>query len=108
MNIQQWQKRNDKARGVDQDLLHKKLSDLEKNHKEMAQVLGAGQSSIMAMMVSLQRRLDQHLDSNREQRFLSHSLQYLHTSSGRQIQLEEWMITTHEVDFGEEIGSGGL
>lgn len=62
----------------------------------------------MAMMVSLQRRLDVRLDSDRELRFYSHSLHHLSTSSGRQIQPEEWMITSYEVEFGQEIGSGGL
>ncbi|KAF7982500.1 hypothetical protein HWV62_28092 [Athelia sp. TMB] len=28
--------------------------------------------------------------------------------SGRQIQPEEWMITSYEVEFGQEIGSGGF
>ena len=28
--------------------------------------------------------------------------------SGQQIQLEDWMITSFEVQFGPKIGSGGL
>jgi hypothetical protein len=66
------------------------------------------QSSIMAMMVSLQRRLDIQSDGERERRFFSHSLQYLSTSSGRYVEIENWMVTAYEVEFGEEIGSGSL
>lgn len=66
------------------------------------------QSNVMAMMVSLQRRLDNQSASDRERRFFSHSLQHLSTSSGRQLEIENWMITAYEVEFGNEIGSGGL
>ena len=63
---------------------------------------------MMAMMVSLQKRLDNRSDSARELQFYSHSLHYLTTSSGCHVQLEDWMVTSYEVDFGHEIGSGGL
>jgi hypothetical protein len=63
----------------------------------------------MAMIVSLQRRLDDRsLDEIRERSFFSHSLQYLKTTSGRQIEVHDWMITSYEVEFGDEIGAGGL
>jgi hypothetical protein len=61
------------------------------------------------MIVSLQRRLDDRsLDGTRERTFFSYSLQYLQTTSGRQIEVHDWMITSYEVEFGHEIGSGGL
>jgi hypothetical protein len=63
---------------------------------------------MMAMTISLQRRLERGLDEDREGQFFSHTLRFLTTSSGRQIEMEEWMITTYEVEFGHEIGSGGL
>jgi len=65
-------------------------------------------SSLLGMMVSLQRKLDQQSTAGQERLFFSHGLTYLSTCSGRQIKVEDWMITTFEVDFMEEIGSGGL
>jgi hypothetical protein len=63
----------------------------------------------MAMMVSLQRRLDeQTADSPLEQTFYSSILRYLSTKSGRHIEIQDWMITSYDVEFGYEIGSGGL
>ena len=62
----------------------------------------------MAMMVSLQRRLDHVSDGDREQQFFSHALRHLITTSGRQVEMESWMITSYEVEFGPRIGSGGL
>ena len=60
------------------------------------------------MIVSLQRRLDGRLDGSRERRFFSHVLLYLTTSSGLRIELQNWMVTSYEVEFGPKIGSGGL
>ena len=60
------------------------------------------------MIVSLQRQLKTGSDQDREQQFFAHTLQYLTTCSGRQIEMEDWMITSYEVEFGHEIGSGGL
>jgi hypothetical protein len=62
----------------------------------------------MAMMVSLQRRLDNFSDGDQERQFFSHALRYLITASGRQVEMESWMITSYEVEFGRRIGSGGL
>jgi hypothetical protein len=62
----------------------------------------------MAMMVSLQRRLGHVSDGDRERQFFSHALRYLITTSGRQVEMESWMITSYEVEFGPRVGSGGL
>jgi hypothetical protein len=62
----------------------------------------------MGMMISLQRRIQRGVDEDWERRFFAHTLQYLTTSSGRQVEVEDWMITSYEVEFGHEIGSGGL
>ena len=62
----------------------------------------------MAMMVSLQRRLQTGSDDNRERQFFAYTLRYLTTFSGRQVEMEDWMVTSYEVEFGHEIGSGGL
>lgn len=63
--------------------------------------------SLTAMMVSLQRSFEQLPGGDRERRFFSHSVQYLSTTSGRQVYVENWMITSFDVEFGPEIGSGG-
>jgi hypothetical protein len=60
------------------------------------------------MIVSLRRRLDGLLDSDRERRFFSHVLRYLMTTSGLRVELQNWMVTSYEVEFGQKIGSGGL
>ena|ERR1700692_594859 len=62
----------------------------------------------MAIMVSLQRRLVTGSETNREQQFFEHTLQLLTTSSGHHVEMEDWMITPYDVEFGHEIGSGGL
>jgi hypothetical protein len=59
-------------------------------------------------MVSLQMRLDQRLGGDRECQFISHSLEYLYTTSGCQVRVENWMITSFDVEFGPLIGEGGL
>jgi len=71
-------------------------------------VIDMHQDNVMAMMVSLQRRLDHVSDGDRERQFFSHTLRYLITTSGRQVEMESWMITSYEVEFGPRIGSGGL
>jgi hypothetical protein len=63
---------------------------------------------MMAMMVSLEHRLREGSDEDVERRFFTHTLRYLTTSSGRQVEMEDWMVTSYEVEFGQEIGSGGL
>jgi hypothetical protein len=65
-------------------------------------------SSVLAMIVSLQRRLDSRSDGGRERQFFSHVLLYLATTSGLRIELQNWMVTSYEVEFGPKIGSGGL
>jgi hypothetical protein len=60
------------------------------------------------MIVSLQRRLDQGLDGQREQDFFKHILRFLNTSSELEVKLQNWMITSYEVEFGPKIGAGGL
>jgi hypothetical protein len=63
---------------------------------------------MMAMMVSLEHHLRERSDEDVERRFFPHTLQYLTTSSGHQIAMKDWMVTSYEVEFGQEIGSGGL
>ena len=68
----------------------------------------AQQNNMVAMMASLQKSILQQIGTESERRFYSQSLMFLATTSGHQVQLEDWMITSFEVDFGAEIGSGGL
>jgi hypothetical protein len=63
---------------------------------------------MIAMMVSLQRKIDQRTAGAKEQQFFSQSLIYLSSTSKSHFQPEDWMITSFEVEFQEEIGSGGL
>lgn len=60
------------------------------------------------MMISLQRRIKNKSDGDREQHFFLHTLKYLTSISGHLIQAEAWMVTFYEVEFGSKIGSGGL
>jgi hypothetical protein len=60
------------------------------------------------MIVVLQRKLNQQRMLVQERQFFSQSLTHLTTLSGRNVQVEDWMVTAYEVDFFEEIGSGGL
>jgi hypothetical protein len=64
--------------------------------------------SMVAMMASLQRRLKHSVGDERERRFFTHSLAYLHRESGERIPLENWTITSFDVEFGKKIGSGSL
>lgn len=59
----------------------------------------------MPIVVCLQRRLNDQSDI---QQFLSHTLQYLNTWNGFSAEVENWMITSYEVEFGQRIGFGGL
>jgi hypothetical protein len=106
--------------------LNERLTDLETDHHQLMQTLStcfweaqsrfqfillledAHQRNMMAMMVSLQRRLQTGSDDDLQQRFFTHTLKCLSTYSGRQVEMEDWMITCYEVEFGHEIGSGGL
>jgi hypothetical protein len=60
------------------------------------------------MMVSLQRQLNKQGGNSPEQRFYTHTLEYLTSRSGKQVKVEDWMISSFEVDYGVEIGAGGL
>jgi hypothetical protein len=66
---------------------------------------------MLAMMASLQR-LERHLpadqSADQERHFFSHSLQFLTRHSGQFVNLENWMVTPMEVEFGHQIGAGGL
>ncbi|TFK68136.1 kinase-like protein [Pluteus cervinus] len=108
LNIQHWQEEHSKARERDQDELNNKLSMLESNQSQLSEMLKDQHSSMMAMMVSLQKSINKSDSSDRQKQFYSHSLKYLSSASGEHVQLAVWMITSFEIEFGEKIGSGGF
>lgn len=60
------------------------------------------------IVVCLQRRLDGQLDGDRERQFFKHARHVLASCNEYEVDLESWMITSYEVDFGPRIGVGGL
>lgn len=65
-------------------------------------------ASEAAIMVTLQRRLRSGFDGDRERHFFRYVLQSVTASFGCEVDVEDWMITSYEVEFGPRIGSGGL
>jgi hypothetical protein len=63
---------------------------------------------LVAMIVALERKLNQQSILIQERRFFSQSLKHLSILSGRPVQVQDWMVTVYEVDLLEEVGSGGL
>ncbi|KAF8153325.1 kinase-like domain-containing protein [Crassisporium funariophilum] len=113
LDLQEWQIKNASARTQDQDSLNTRLSALESNQNQLAKSLNDQHSSVMAMMISLQKSLNKHANSSinaRQRQFLSHSLNYLASTSREHatMQIDGWSITSFEVEFGSVIGSGGF
>jgi hypothetical protein len=117
---------HEEACGRDRQRLDDRFTELEANQVKLREVLGKShcfsashftdhpqtdvhQHNMVAMMTSLQRCLVKHLYGERESRFLSSVLNQLSELSGEQVpEIESWMFTTFDVEFGAEIGSGGL
>jgi hypothetical protein len=127
VNIQDWQKRNNEARLEDQKILHERLNGLDSNQSDLKEMLSmspllsylrlmcnislalldAQHHSLEAMMISLQKILEERSAGDRELEFFSRSVRYLSAVSGYPTRRESWMITSFEVEYGREIGSGG-
>lgn len=61
------------------------------------------------MMTSLRKFITHRLGGEREHRFVSSTLNHLAEFSGEHVvDIESWMVTAFDVEFGPEIGSGGL
>lgn len=61
------------------------------------------------MMVSIERKLaGQRIPNGPERTFYGHALEYLVTTSGQHVKVEDWMITPFEVEYISEVGVGGL
>ncbi|KAJ7142948.1 kinase-like domain-containing protein [Mycena epipterygia] len=109
VNVQVMLARNKAAYKKDKDVLEAQLHALEKNQVDLRATLEISHNNMIAMMVSIQRRLDNLPQStDPERQFYSHTLQYLSSASGKKVELESWMIPSFEVDYGSEIGAGGF
>jgi hypothetical protein len=71
-------------------------------------ITDANESNTIAMMIALQRQIEERLGSDREQKFYYNALASLSTASKTTVQLKDWMVTSYEVEFGRKIGFGGL
>ncbi|KAJ7624397.1 kinase-like domain-containing protein [Roridomyces roridus] len=110
-NIKVALEKDRQARKDDGDALNGRLKNLEKNQAELRRVLDVNQGNMMAIMVSIERKLASQRVKRMtavQQTFYGHALQYLTVLSGQQVKAEDWMITPFEVDFGKEVGSGGF
>ncbi|KAF8139574.1 kinase-like domain-containing protein [Mycena galopus ATCC 62051] len=108
LSIQTMMGKNEKARNEDTKVLNTQLKNLGQNQVQLRKTLEINQNSMIAMMACIQRRLDGEHLNDPERTFYSHTLQYLTSMSGRQLKLEDWMITSFEVEYGPEIGAGGF
>ncbi|KAJ7025581.1 kinase-like domain-containing protein [Mycena alexandri] len=110
VDVQLMLKDDETARNEDSDNLASRLDNLEKNQVELRQALDINQNNMLAMMVSIQRRLDapKAVEHNPEQQFYAHTLEYLSSTTGGKMDPEDWMVPAFEVDYGTEIGSGGF
>ncbi|KAJ7495014.1 kinase-like domain-containing protein [Mycena latifolia] len=108
--FQSMLKQDETARIEDAESLAARLDSLEKNQLDLREALDVNQNNLIAMMVSIQRRLETQptITHNPEQQFYAHALEYLSATSGKRVEAEDWMIPAFEVDYGEEIGSGGF
>jgi hypothetical protein len=64
--------------------------------------------SMDAMLASLQKIIRRNSKSGRELSFLKHTHHYLVASTGHPVKVDEWTITTLDIEFGALIGAGGL
>ncbi|KAJ7789032.1 kinase-like domain-containing protein [Mycena olivaceomarginata] len=108
ISIQTMMGKNEKAQNEDIKVLNTQLKSLGQSQVQLRKTLEINQDNMIAMMVCIQRRLDGEHLNDPERKFYSHTLQYLTSTSGRQLKLEDWMIASFEVDYGPEIGAGGF
>ncbi|KAJ6574586.1 kinase-like domain-containing protein [Mycena capillaripes] len=108
LNIQTMLAESTKGQARDAEALNTYLSSLEKNNTKLLRTLEINQNNTIAMMVSLEKKLNNQSIERAEQKFYTHTLEYLTSRSGKPVKVEEWMIASFEVDYGEEIGVGGF
>ncbi|KAF8170487.1 kinase-like domain-containing protein [Mycena galopus ATCC 62051] len=115
LNIQHLLHENERARSRDADMLNSRFRELENNQSDLKYTLEINQNNATAMMVSIERRIE-HMEGSQEsrsssrpdQKFYSHTLRYLSSTTGQQVELENWMISPFDVDYGPQISSGGF
>lgn len=124
-----WCGRIDDARSMDAQILNDSIDSLQANSSKLEETLSIfcritlslicfssshnpgselQENDMTPIIVCLQRQLENRSIGGREQQFFSHVLVYLNSCTGSQIDTENWMITSYEVDFGQRIGVGGL
>ncbi|KAF7347986.1 Kinase-like protein [Mycena sanguinolenta] len=110
LNIQTMLAESKQAQAQDTKDLHTYLSVLETNSTELLRRLEINQNNTIAMMVCLQNQLKKRNVDREEQEFYTHTLEYLGSWSGKQVEVKRWMIAPLEVEYddSEEIGAGGF
>ncbi|KAJ6451383.1 hypothetical protein C8R47DRAFT_1204533 [Mycena vitilis] len=111
INIQNLLRKNELAKNKDRDALHKRLQALEQNDmqlQEMLQLNQMSQNNILDMMLAIQRKLSSQQMHHIDSQFCTHTLRYLTSMSGQQLQLKDWTISSMEIDYGPQIGAGGF
>ncbi|KAJ7737305.1 kinase-like domain-containing protein [Mycena metata] len=108
LNIQSMLAESKSAQSRDTETLHSYLSTLAKSNAKLLQTLEINQDNTIAMMVSIQKQLNNDNVDHAEKTFYTHTLEYLTTRSGKTVKVEEWMVSPFDVDYNNEIGSGGF
>ncbi|KAJ7912675.1 kinase-like domain-containing protein [Mycena leptocephala] len=108
LNVQTMLAESKRAQARDAEALHTYLNKLESNNAKLLHTLEINQNNTIAMMVSIQKQLNNQNVDREEQKFYTHTLEYLTSRSGKNVKVEEWMISAFEVDYGPEIGTGGF
>ncbi|KAJ7156345.1 kinase-like domain-containing protein [Mycena filopes] len=108
LNIQSMLADSQRARERDVEALNERLADLEKNNTKLLQTLEINQNNTIALMVSIQKQLNNKNVNAAEEEFYTHTLRYLTSKSGQDVTVEEWMISSFEIEYGPEIGAGGF
>ncbi|KZP06260.1 kinase-like protein [Athelia psychrophila] len=108
LDVAKWPMMNDAATVEDQNVLYARLDELERDRELLRNTLEAHQEGMAPIMIAFQKRLEQRLDGDRERQFFSKSVAYLQTASGRSVKIEDWMVTSFDVEFMLPIASGGF
>ncbi|KAF8185737.1 kinase-like domain-containing protein [Pholiota molesta] len=108
LDIQSLQQHNKRARENDHEAVLVKLREMESNQNLMINELKGQKNDPMVTVAALQKRLYNRQGDEAELRFFSNSLDYIKRKNGIEVEYEEWMITSLEVEFGKVISKGGF
>jgi hypothetical protein len=106
--VEQWHSRLADARNMDERALNTMLNNLEKDQNRLLEVLNLRGNDTTPIIICIQRRLDDGSDGDRERQFFRHVLRLLTSFTGQNVEIENWMITSYEVELGHRIGVGGF